>query len=77
MVLAWHWWLLTNQTHSQCMSAADDVRGRLLNSWAIGQGRVASMASPTHWCHAGPYFNQDGQGINSDQRANCYVGYFD
>jgi hypothetical protein len=73
----WHWWLLTNQTHSQCMSAADDLGGRLLNPWAVGQGRIASMAPPSHSCHAGPYFNQDGQGINSDQPANCHVGYYD
>ena len=73
----WHYWVLNGQTHSQCLAYADTVRGRIVNPWSVGLGPVPMIASPTHWCHAGPQFNQDGVGINSDQPANCAVAYWE
>jgi hypothetical protein len=73
----WHYWLLTQQTHSQCLAYADSVRGRIINPWSVGLGPLVMMTSPTHWCHAGPQFNQDGVGINSDQAADCAVGFWE
>jgi len=73
----WHFWTLNNQTASQCLAFADDVRGRIINPWQVGLGRLPHMSSPTHWCHAGPQFNAQGQGLNSDQRGACTVGFWE
>ena len=73
----WHYWLLTSQSHSQCLSFADSMRGRIINPWSVGLGPLVMMTSPTHWCHAGPQFNQDGAGVNSDQPADCAVGFWE
>lgn len=73
----WHYWVMRGQTHSQCLSWADTVRGRILNPWVVGLGREPMITSPTHWCHAGPVFNQDGRGVNSDERADCCVGFWE
>ena len=73
----WHYWTLNNQTASQCMAFADDVRGRLVNPWQVGLGALAHMSSPTHWCHAGPVFNAQGQGLNSDRPGTCTIAYWE
>ena len=73
----WHFWTLNNQTASQCLAFADNNRGRIINPWRVGLGRLAHMSTPTHWCHAGPVFNSPGQGFNSDQRGPCTVGYWE
>jgi hypothetical protein len=73
----WHHWTLNGQNASQCLAFADDVRGRIINPWRVGLGRPAHMSSPTHWCHAGPVFNAQGQGVNSDQAGVCTVGFWE
>jgi hypothetical protein len=73
----WHYWLLTQQSASQCLAYADTVRGRIINPWSVGLGPRVMMTSPTHWCHAGPQFNQDNVGINSDQPGDCAVGFWE
>jgi len=76
----WHFWHFVGQTHSQCLAAADEIGGRLLNSWVGGLDRLLTMATPTHECHAGPLFNDPegwSGGINTDQPGDCIVGYYE
>ncbi|MFT4621954.1 MAG: hypothetical protein ACI8PZ_000606 [Myxococcota bacterium] len=72
----WHFWQFSSQTHSQVISFADDVGGRVINPNSVGLVGVAAFTQPTHWCHAGAQFN-GGADCNSDNLCNFVVGYFE
>lgn len=72
----WHYWDMTQQTHSQAIAFADTLGARIINPNVVGLVGLPRMTAPTHWCHAGAEFN-GGSNCNSDQICDFMVGYFE